>query len=93
MILTLSEPTSLEVKLKNLEDKMARLKIALGKAEKEIYEKKLDEASISNEEKVNFYAGLPTWQVFCILLDHIKPDLLEHSALGSHGGNVPQNDV
>ena len=83
IILTQSELTRIEAKLKNLEDEMATLKIALGKAEKEIYEKKLDEAYISNEEKVNFYAGLSTWQVFCILLDHIKPDLLEHSALSS----------
>lgn len=66
IILTQSELASIEAKLKNVEDETAKLKIALGKAEKEISERKFDEASISNEEKVNFYTGLLTWQVFCI---------------------------
>ena len=83
IILTQSKLASIETKVKNLEDEMAKLKIALGKAEKGICEKKLDEASISNDEKVNFNVGLPTCQVFCILLDHINPDFLEHSALSS----------
>ena len=80
--LTLDELTSIEARLENLEGKMAQLKNRLVKAEKEMTEMKLDEVAFcNNDEKVNFYTGLPTWQILSILLDHIQASLLEHSSL------------
>ena len=80
--LTLDELTSIEARLENLEGEMAQLKNRLVKAEKEMTEMKLDEVAFcNNDEKVNFYTGLPTWQILSILLDHIQASLLEHSSL------------
>ena len=48
---------------------------------KEVDELVFHEEAFKNNEKVLFYTGLSSWEVFDVIFKHIKPQLKKYSAL------------
>ena len=58
------------------------LKKEIARLKKEVDNLVYNEASFKdNNEKVLFFTGLSTWELFHVLFQHVKPQLKQHSIL------------